>query len=381
MTEHQQFLDAIIEQPEDDTHRLVYADYLEEQGDERGDFIRLQCERERLIPNSARYKEVLKQEEALLRKHGKRWSSELGVKMLKDPEFARGFVRHVELRATQFLKDGDTILQKAPLEMVRLPYLKGQVGKLADAGLLERLRGIDLSYLKVPFDQFELLLYSMPRLIRLRANSSSNPVDEDFAKALYKSDAANSLQHLQLANSRIHDGFYSELESQGSLPSLKSLTFGNSMMGGPRPKRFDKIKWPAMEEIRVHGDLRVADMQQLAALGSLKKVQFRYTKMPERGLRAMIESGSFKKAEQIIFHAVEVSHKALKSFFESDLSACRYLELGFEVELDSEICQWIKDCDSLSSLELIAGDFEKGQRKKLPSHITTSQLVRDWSDF
>jgi uncharacterized protein (TIGR02996 family) len=35
------FLQAIKEQPEDDTPRLVLADWLTERGDPRGDFLRL----------------------------------------------------------------------------------------------------------------------------------------------------------------------------------------------------------------------------------------------------------------------------------------------------------------------------------------------------
>lgn len=43
-TEQRAFLDAIIENPQDDTLRVVYADYLEENGDgARAEFIRLQC--------------------------------------------------------------------------------------------------------------------------------------------------------------------------------------------------------------------------------------------------------------------------------------------------------------------------------------------------
>src|SRR5262249_51734963 len=38
------FLQAILAAPEDDTPRLVYADWLEERGDPRGEFIRIQCE-------------------------------------------------------------------------------------------------------------------------------------------------------------------------------------------------------------------------------------------------------------------------------------------------------------------------------------------------
>jgi uncharacterized protein (TIGR02996 family) len=43
MTEDEAFLQALLQTPDDDTPRLIYADWLEEQGDPRGEFIRLQC--------------------------------------------------------------------------------------------------------------------------------------------------------------------------------------------------------------------------------------------------------------------------------------------------------------------------------------------------
>lgn len=38
------FIDAIVENPQDDHLRLVYADWLEEHGDRRCDYLRMECE-------------------------------------------------------------------------------------------------------------------------------------------------------------------------------------------------------------------------------------------------------------------------------------------------------------------------------------------------
>ncbi len=44
MNEHDRLLHAAIEEPDDDAPRLVYADWLTDNGDpERADFIRAQC--------------------------------------------------------------------------------------------------------------------------------------------------------------------------------------------------------------------------------------------------------------------------------------------------------------------------------------------------
>lgn len=42
MSEGDKLLQAILDNPEDDALRLVYADWLEERGDPRGEFIRVQ---------------------------------------------------------------------------------------------------------------------------------------------------------------------------------------------------------------------------------------------------------------------------------------------------------------------------------------------------
>lgn len=48
-TDRQAFLDAIIREPDDDTTRLVFADFLDEHGEpDRAEFIRVQCELERI---------------------------------------------------------------------------------------------------------------------------------------------------------------------------------------------------------------------------------------------------------------------------------------------------------------------------------------------
>ncbi len=43
MTHEDAFLQAMTEAPDDDGPRLVYADWLEERGDPRGEFLRLEC--------------------------------------------------------------------------------------------------------------------------------------------------------------------------------------------------------------------------------------------------------------------------------------------------------------------------------------------------
>jgi uncharacterized protein (TIGR02996 family) len=66
--ENDSFLQAIHENPDDDTPRLVYADWLDDHGDPlRAEFIRLQCASARLPVGSPEQARLLDQECTLQR--------------------------------------------------------------------------------------------------------------------------------------------------------------------------------------------------------------------------------------------------------------------------------------------------------------------------
>lgn len=71
------FLQAILDSPDDDGIRLIYADWLEERGDPRGEFIRLQCHLARLATNDQSWAELANKEAALLAHHEPSWRQAL----------------------------------------------------------------------------------------------------------------------------------------------------------------------------------------------------------------------------------------------------------------------------------------------------------------
>jgi uncharacterized protein (TIGR02996 family) len=91
MTEHLGFLRATFENPGDDTPRLIYADWLDERGDPRGEFIRVQCELARLPQADSRLDGLRARERALLKDHQQEWLG-LPHHPLLHWRFERGFV-------------------------------------------------------------------------------------------------------------------------------------------------------------------------------------------------------------------------------------------------------------------------------------------------
>ena len=86
-------LAAIYAAPDDDAPRAVYADWLGERGDVRGEFITLQLARRAGDQPSAR-------EKALLHEHGRKWAGPLGALFRAMHRFERGFFAGGRLETT-----------------------------------------------------------------------------------------------------------------------------------------------------------------------------------------------------------------------------------------------------------------------------------------
>src|SRR5438067_2086996 len=124
------FLRAIREQPDDDLPRLIYADYLDERGDPRGEFIRIQIERPTLPFNVARRYELGARERELLRLHEEEWLGPLAA-VVSNHEFRRGFIDRVMVMTEAFVAHAETIFDWAPIRHVKLRGALGWVRLLA----------------------------------------------------------------------------------------------------------------------------------------------------------------------------------------------------------------------------------------------------------
>jgi uncharacterized protein (TIGR02996 family) len=107
MNDGDALLAAILADPDDDIPRLVYADWLQENGDEaRAEFIRLQCELERCESGSSRHLELRRSAARLLIRHRNQWLMELPRSVRgAHYHFRRGFVQVVEVDADQLVKE------------------------------------------------------------------------------------------------------------------------------------------------------------------------------------------------------------------------------------------------------------------------------------
>ena len=187
--QEEEFLRQIHDHPDDDDLRLVFADWLEEIGDERAELIRVQCETARLEArqkrsprSSGNITSDLKTHEAELVKLWRLscleelWS--LGV---RDVRFERGFVARMHLEGTDFLNRTKNLAEWAPaLTAVlwhKIPRQSaGPILRFFESPVFSTVDTLNLSRNNLGAAGVEALAGS-PRLSRIRlAFAGGNPI-------------------------------------------------------------------------------------------------------------------------------------------------------------------------------------------------------------
>jgi uncharacterized protein (TIGR02996 family) len=149
MTPEDAFLQDIVEHPDDDAPRLVYADWLEERGDRqsvaRAEFIRVQVELAAGVADPDRRAALGGRQHELLKKWQTAWARPFRP-FFVNREFRRGFIERATVHAEVFVQHAETILASAPLRHVKLRNPLTVVDELARCPALARLRSLRLNY-------------------------------------------------------------------------------------------------------------------------------------------------------------------------------------------------------------------------------------------
>lgn len=144
MNERALLFETILAHPDDDHPRLVFADWLEENGEPaRAEFIRTQIEYARLRSWDPRRGELVERATELLVESGSAWR--LPFLESREQVFHRGFVDEVHLSATRFLESSEDIFRNTPLFAARLGDFLAQGTDLLSSPSLYLLRGLDLA--------------------------------------------------------------------------------------------------------------------------------------------------------------------------------------------------------------------------------------------
>jgi uncharacterized protein (TIGR02996 family) len=162
--------------PEDDALRMVYGDWLTEQGDPRGELVTIQCRRVQLARAGESTTQIEAAERALIAKHGDVWAEQIHS-YVESHRYDRGFITSITVHAPTFVKHARKITEALPLlETLELsagaspgPIPRAHVVALSACEAFSKIRRLDLTndHYLMSTDELELLLEA-PQLPRLR---------------------------------------------------------------------------------------------------------------------------------------------------------------------------------------------------------------------
>lgn len=345
-------LAAIRESPHDDTHRLVYADWLEDHGQaDRAEFIRVQLRLAALGEYDDERDDLEVRERELLARHEKAWVGELPPEVC-GWQFRRGFVDELTMPARAFVRDWRMMFARHPLTNVR--FVDGDddfpAADLAVCPGLERLSGLRLRDCNLDeMDRGVKALLQSPLLHNLRRlDLAENGMCYVAGEYLANNPALTGLEELDFSG-----GGLDEPDSENALAcftgskvltSLKRLrmhgsrnepdvllglnesVFGNELelldLWGSTRYEYDDIisdlDLPRLRSISLHGATLgpTGGSSLLGAPGllSLKSLDLSYSLYPSREspdgtamMRALLRAGGFSRLESLALRAAELT--------------------------------------------------------------------------
>jgi uncharacterized protein (TIGR02996 family) len=317
MTERDALHAAVCATPDDDTPRLVFADWLQEHGEEeRAEFIRVQIEAARLPVGKKRAAQFLRAHE-LLAAHEKQWAKPI-KRFVEKPSygpafvFRRGFVETVAVRPNKFLEDIDDLFELTPLRGLHF----------VDAGGFDWVAGCE----------------RMLRITDLNLNGCVLSDSGSYTAELLRSKYLANLVSLSASgvddNGHLDARGLTALAGTRHLTKLEFLDIGDNWMFGDVPASeataCRKLLWrlgakmPALRDLRLAGmGLRCGEIGAFAVqpwVAQLRKLDLNSNEISEYGCRALCESERLANLEELdlrdnVGELTPATRRALKARF------------------------------------------------------------------
>ena len=243
-------LGAVRANPDEDTPRLAYADWLDEHDDPaRAEFIRLQCrlaERERdkalpaTDPDGQRARELEKQ-------LGERWLAELpAIRGVRWSGFRRGFPGVAVTSATTLVSAAPKVWAAAPVECATVTGLNANGARvLASSDVFGRLRVLTLDGYCVQREGEKPLrtLFHAPRAPARRRLNLPAGIGEAGVVAVVQSPHLTGLEWLAVGSGGLTDAAVAALIAAPALRDLRSGSFVSYRLSAAVRKRL-KTRFP-----------------------------------------------------------------------------------------------------------------------------------------
>jgi uncharacterized protein (TIGR02996 family) len=293
------FLDDIKANIDDDTPRLILADWLSEHDDPRGDFIRCQCQREAL-PNYHPLRETLRQRElALERQCEDQWLGPLRPHLhIRSPGqnqdwvFVRGML-HLHIigkllkpETSRVLWDND---ESAWIEHVHLAAHeeRGEPLQANDWLALQAVPSLVLRYLN---------LEDIQSLAKCRIPLAANRLD--------------------LAGCHLTDEFLQPLTRSATFPRLTFLNLDGNLLTRTSVAALDAATgMPALSAVRLACNALASDGTRILAASrlvrQLEQLDLSRNFVDTAGVRALASSGQLQRIRELDLRCNDVNDDAI----------------------------------------------------------------------
>ena len=218
------FLQEITANIDDDATRLVFSDWLEEQGEsERAKFIRVQVQRARLPPWDAAQVWLKIREQELLTKHGETWLKEMPeIPGVRWEGFRRGIVAVVSFVSFDAMRtSAHACCAIAPIEAVRVSWPR-RPESAENAPPIAELRELTLTGGRPLRDGEVLRFANSPQLATLRVLKASG-LDARELGQLAASPHLKNLRTLCLTSNGVGTAGVRSLTEAATLTNLETL--------------------------------------------------------------------------------------------------------------------------------------------------------------
>jgi uncharacterized protein (TIGR02996 family) len=267
VTQDEAFLQSIREDPDDDGLRLIYADWLEERGDPRGEFIRVQVELARTPSSDPRVPLWREREAQLLEAHWDAWTLPLRELLVDDrlgvPRevqiqrkfhlralrewFRRGFPEKLQLEVRTFVERGEALLRAAPLRHLCLWGAGEGASALARCPQLATIETLEFNdYFRSPLDAAGMHeLAAAQYLSRLRCLLLyRNNLGDAGAAALASAPWFADLRVLHLGDNGLSAEGVAALVSSPHFDGLTDLDLNHNTLGPSGGNAFRRRRHP-----------------------------------------------------------------------------------------------------------------------------------------
>lgn len=337
---------AVLDQPDDDLPRLIYADWLEEQAEPlaqaRAEFIRVQIERHHLselldpTPEQCeRLHQLLAEERRYLARYRGLWTAHLPNWARGVVTFERGWPEILSCSVRLWLEAGHTLTQREPIRWLSLTGAAGWGMQLAHCKALRTIRGCDFVPRTTLPDSPMLRalacsteLGSLRRLALGRANydpeamaelmdspnfqrlhvckiSTSSSAIESIVRHLAEHGQCPELRRLKLQSVYLDESALEPLAYAEGLPNLEELDLSGCRLSPRAVFRIGQsARLPRLRRLLLTGNLYLGDavLRELARTPLAERLEWLAVDscgVSDAGVRWLLESKRFVRLRRL----------------------------------------------------------------------------------